>query len=156
MTVTSSAPMASTTRRTCTGSMSMKNATPRFSLRASALAAPKKLDPTIRPRATSSAHSTGALNRKRNNTEPQTTSRSAANRIAAVASLTRSSDSMIRWPPLCEGAAPDMVSTSSLGRADHVHHRLRLGASLDEIVGLRSDALAEGFLVAFHDRDALF
>ncbi len=54
--------------------MSTKNATPRFSLRASALAAPKKLDPTIRPRATSSAHSTGALNRKRSSTEPQTTS----------------------------------------------------------------------------------
>src|SRR6202043_3466378 len=155
MTVTSSAPTASTTRRPPAGSRSMKNATPRFSDRASALAAPKKLDPTIRPRATSSAHSTGALNRKRSNTEPQTTGRSAASRSAAVASLNISSDSMIRWPPLCEGAAPDMVVTSGLGRADHVHHRLRLGASLDEIVGLRSDALAEGFLVAFHDRNTL-
>ena len=66
--------MASTTRRAPPGSMSMKNATPRFSLRASALAAPKKLEPTIRPRATSSAHSTGALNRKRSSTETQTTS----------------------------------------------------------------------------------
>ena len=54
--------------------MSMKKATPRFSARASALAAPKKLEPTIRPRATSSAHSTGALNRKRSSTETQTTS----------------------------------------------------------------------------------
>ena len=96
MIVTSSAPMASTTRRMPPGSMSMKNATPRFSLRASALAAPKKLDPTIRPRATSSAHSTGALNRKRSNTETQTTSRSATSRIAAVTSLTASSAAVIR------------------------------------------------------------
>src|SRR6202049_977706 len=147
--------MASTTRRTPGGNLSMKNATPRFSARASALAAPKKLDPTMRPRATSSAHSTGALNRKRSSTEPQTTSRSAASRIAAVASLTKSREAMIRWPPLCEGAAPDMVCTSSLGRADHVHHRLRLGASLDEIVGLREHPLAERFLVAFHHRHAL-
>src|SRR3979490_2660405 len=137
------------------GSMSMKNATPRFSLRASALAAPKKLDPTIKPRATSSAHSTGALNRKRSSTEPQTTRRSAASRIAAVASLSASSEGTIQWRPLRNGAAPDMACTSSLGRADHVHDRLRLGASLDEIVGLRKHALAEGFLVAFDNADAL-
>ena len=74
--------------------MSMKKATPRFSARASALAAPKKLDPTIRPRATSSAHSTGALNRKRSNTETQTTRRSATSRIAATASLTASSEAV--------------------------------------------------------------
>src|SRR6202158_841687 len=147
--------MDSTTRRTPSGSMSMKNATPRFSLRASALAAPKKLDPTIRPRATSSAHSTGALNRKRSNTEPQTTRRSAASRIAAVASLSASSQAMIRWRPLRTGAAPDIALTSSLGGADHVHDRLRLRASLDEIVGLRKHALAKGFFVAFDDRDAL-
>ena len=96
MTVTSSAPMESTTRRGPDGSMSMKKATPRFSARASALAAPKKLDPTIRPRATSSAHSTGALNRKRSNTETQTTRRSAASRIAATASLKASSEAVIR------------------------------------------------------------
>ena len=77
-------------------SMSMKNATPRFSERASALAAPKKLDPTISPRATSSAHSTGALNRKRSSTEVTTTSRSAASRTAAVTSLTASRDAVIR------------------------------------------------------------
>src|SRR6267154_2640890 len=146
--------MASTTRRTPAGSMSMKNATPRFSLRASALAAPKKLDPTMRPRATSSAHSTGALNRKRSNTEPQTTRRSAARRIAAVASLMASSGMMIRWPPLCEGAAPDMAVPSSLGRADRVHHGFGFGAGLYEIVGLRKHALAECFLVALDNRDA--
>src|SRR5450755_3647417 len=123
----------------------MKNATPRFSARASALAAPKKLDPTIRPRATSSAHSTGALNRKRSNTEPQTTRRSAASRIAAVASLNASSGLMIRWPPLCKGAAPDMDVPSNLRRADHLHHGFRFGTSLHEIVGLRKDALAESF-----------
>src|SRR4030088_2005778 len=135
--------------------MSMKNATPRFSARANALAAPKKLDPTMRPRATSSAHSTGALNRKRSSTEPQTTSRSAASRTAAVASLMASNGTVIRWPPLGEGAAPDMVLSSGLRRADHVHYGFGFGARLDEIFGLRKHALAEGFLVAFDNRDAL-
>ena len=46
--------------------------------------------------------------------------------------------------------------TSSLGRADHVHHGLRFGASLYEIVGLGKNALAERFLVAFNDGNALF
>src|SRR5229473_5733460 len=155
MMVVSSAPTASTVLRMPAGSMSTKNATPRFSLRASALAAPKKLDPTMRPRATSSAHSTGALNRKRSSTEPQTTRRSAARRIAAVASLMASNATVIRWPPLGEGAAPDMVLSSGLRRADHVHHGFRFGARLDEIVGLGKHALAEGFLVAFDNRDAL-
>src|SRR5580704_14087005 len=154
MTVTSSAPMASTTPRAPAGSLSMKNATPRFSLRASALAAPKKLDPTMRPRATSSDHSTGALNRKRSSTEPQTTRRSAASRIAAMASLNASSRPVIPWRPAGGGAAPDMIS-SSLRRADHVHYRFRLGVSLDEIVGLGKHALAEGLLVAFDDGHAL-
>src|SRR5882757_7059538 len=104
--------------------MSTKNATPRFSARASALAAPKKLDPTIRPRATSSAHSTGALNRKRNNTDAQTTARSAASRIAATASLTERSEAVIRRPPLDAGAATDISCTSGLRRADQVHHGL--------------------------------
>ena len=40
--------------------------------RAMALAAPKKLDPTMRPRATSSAHSTGALSHERRRTETTT------------------------------------------------------------------------------------
>src|ERR1700694_2979790 len=155
MTVTSTAPRESTTRRRPAGSMSTKNATPGFSLRASALAAPKKLDPTMRPRATSSAHSTGALNRKRSNTEPQTTRRSAARRTAAVASLMASNATVIRWPPLGEGAAPDIVLSSGLRRADHVHHGFRFGARLDEIVSLGKHALAEGFLVAFDNRDAL-
>src|ERR1700730_6967137 len=133
----------------------MKNATPRFSLRASALAAPKKLDPTMRPRATSSAHSTGALNRKRSSTEPQTTSRSAARRIAAVASLMASSATVIRWPPLGEGAAPDMVLSSGLRRADHVHHGIRFGARLDEIVGRGQHAIEAGFLGAVDNLYAL-
>src|SRR5450631_794861 len=155
MIVTSSAPAESITRLIPAGSLSMKNATPRFSLRASALAAPKKLDPTMRPRATSSAHSTGALNRERSNTEPQTTRRSAASRIAAVASLMASNATVIRWPPLGEGAAPDMVSPSGLRRADHVHRGFGFRARLDEIVGLGEHALAEGLLVAFDNRDAL-
>ena len=64
---------------------------PRLSCRASALAAPKKLDPTINPRATSSAHSTGALNTERSSTEPITTARSPASSSAATASVTASS-----------------------------------------------------------------
>ena len=55
-----------------------------------ALAAPKKLDPTMRPRATSSAHSTGALNHERSSTETTTTTRSAASRSAATASVSLS------------------------------------------------------------------
>ena len=55
-----------------------------------ALAAPKKLDPTMRPRATSSAHSTGALNHDRSSTEATTTMRSAASRSAATASVSLS------------------------------------------------------------------
>src|SRR6478736_5441309 len=155
MIVTSSAPMASITRRACAGSLSIKNATPRFSLRASALAAPKKLDPTMRPRATSSDHSTGALNRKRSSTDTQTTKRSAASMIAATASLNSNSEAVIRWPPLGESAAT-VIAASRLCRADHVDHRFRLGAGLDEIVGLRQHALAERFLVAFDDGDAFF
>src|SRR3982074_3720230 len=65
-------------RRALDGTRSTKNATPAFSPRASALAAPKKLEPTISPRATSSDHSTGALNSERSSTEPMTTRRSAA------------------------------------------------------------------------------
>src|SRR5882724_9451528 len=155
MTVTSTALTESTTGRTFAGSMSAKNATPRFSLRASALAAPKKLEPTIRPRATSSAHSTGALNRKRSSTEPQTTRRSAASRMAAVASLNSISELMKRWPALSESAAPDMAIPSSLRRADHIHHGLCLGARLHEIVGLRKDAFAKRLPVAFHHGHAL-
>src|SRR5471030_2419049 len=154
-TVTSSAPTASITRRGPAGSISMKNATPRFSLRASALAAPKKLDPTISPRATSSAHSTGALNSERSNTEPQTTRRSAASRMAAVASLIVSSAAMIQWPPLRDDATPDIVMASGLRRADHVHNGLGLRARLYKVFALRSHAFAESFVVAFDNRDAL-
>src|SRR5215470_2593804 len=146
---------ASMMRRGCTGTRSTKNATPAFSPRASALAAPKKLDPTIRPRATSSAHSTGALNRKRASTEPQTTTRSAASMIAAAASLMETSLAVTRLLRSA-GAATDMALTSSLRLADLVHYRFCLGARLEEVVGLRQHALAERFLVAFDDRDALF
>ncbi len=69
----------------------MKKTTPGFSARATALAAPKKLEPTMRPRATSSAHSTGASNHERSRTEPITTARSAASISAAIASVRTSS-----------------------------------------------------------------
>src|SRR5215471_5905092 len=48
-----------------------------------------------------------------------------------------------------------IAPTSGLGRADRVHHRLGLGVRLYEIVGLRSDPLAERLLVAFDNGDAL-
>src|SRR5580704_12094630 len=101
----------------------MKKATPGLSPRASALAAPKKLDPTISPRATSSDHSTGALNRNRSSTDTQTTSRSAASRMAATASLIASSAVMIQWRVR---GAPDVTSILCLGGADRVHDRLGL------------------------------
>src|SRR5215470_18199565 len=114
--------------------MSAKNDTPRFSLRASALAAPKNADPTISPRATSSDHSTGALNRKRASTEPHTTTRSARRRTAAIASLSVSSDAIVQWRPM-GAATPDIMRClSGLRRADHVDHGFRLGTRLDEIV----------------------
>ena len=59
---TSSAATAPKTRRVVGGMRSAKKAMPTFSLCASAAAAPKKLMATISPRATSSAHSSGALN----------------------------------------------------------------------------------------------
>src|SRR3954469_24031783 len=88
MMTVSNADTASIRRRDRAGTRSTKNVTPTFSPRASALAAPKKLEPTIRPRATSSDHSTGALNSERNVTEPITTARSAASNTAATASVT--------------------------------------------------------------------
>ena len=145
--------------------MSMKKATPRFSLRASALAAPKKLDPTIRPRATSSAHSTGALNRKRSSTEPQTTSEVGCeqNRRHRVAEREQRGDDPVaaasherRGACHCASDLPTSdLAISGLRRADHVHHGLGFGARLDEIIGLRQHALAERFVVAFDHRDAL-
>ena len=87
----SSAVTASTMRRVSGDRRSTRNATPTFSPRASALAAPKKLDPTIRPRATSSDHSTGALKVERSTTDTMTTARSAASSTAATASVTASS-----------------------------------------------------------------
>src|SRR5262245_61602682 len=155
MIVTSSAPTESTTRRVAGRNMSMKKATPRFSPRASALAAPKKLEPTISPRATSSDHSTGALNRKRSSTETHTTTRSAARRMAAIASLKRSRRVMLVCRPP-ESDAASVIATSSLGRADHIDDRLGLGPRLDEILRLGRHALTEGFPVAIDHRDALF
>src|ERR1700730_1870495 len=133
----------------------MKKATPGLSPRASALAAPKKLEPTISPRATSSDHSTGALSRNRSDTDTQTTSRSAASRTAATASLIASNATMIQWRPAGVGTAPEVTSILRLGRADRVHDRLGLGMRLDEIVGLRRNALAERFAVDLDHGDAL-
>src|SRR6185312_13903286 len=139
--------------------MSTKNRTPTFSPRASALAAPKKAEPTIRPRATSSDHSTGALKQKRSSTDAQTTTRSAARRMAAIASLRRSSSVMLPWRPPERGtAAVNAISDlviSSLRRADDVDDRLGLRPRLDEVLVLRRDALLEGFAVAFGHRHAL-
>ena len=59
-TSTTSDASASTRSRIRGVSFWTKNATPMFSLRASAPAAPKKLSATINPRATSSDHSIGA------------------------------------------------------------------------------------------------
>src|SRR5712671_5304456 len=144
---------ASTMRRACDGTRSTKNATPAFSPRASALAAPKKLEPTIRPRATSSAHSTGALNVERSTTDPTTTARSAASSTAATASVTPSSARTgERAPPV---AVVPVTACSDAGRFDLVDDRLRLRPQLAEVLGLHRDALAEGFLVAFVDRHAL-
>ena len=60
VTSTTSAANASTRSRIRGRSFCTKNATPIFSLRARAPAAPKKLSATISPRATSSDHSIGA------------------------------------------------------------------------------------------------
>src|ERR1700755_764995 len=126
MTVISTAATESITARAVAGSRSTKNLTPGLSPRASALAAPKKLEPTIRPRATSSDHSTGALNANRNDTETHTTTRSAASRAAATASLIASSAAMIQWRPAGVGTAPEAMSILCLGGADRVHDRLGL------------------------------
>src|SRR5256885_12214089 len=150
----SGAATASMMRRACGGTRSTKNATPAFSPRASALAAPKKLEPTIRPRATSSAHSTGALKVERSTTEPMTTARSAASNTAATASVMLSSARTgARTPAVC-GAA--VMRRSDAGRFDLVDHRLGFRALLDEILGLHLNALAERALVAFGHRHALF
>src|SRR5690242_7147121 len=122
------------TRRAPAGTRSTKNATPAFSPRASALAAPKKLDQTIRPRATSSDHSTGALNSERKLTETITTRRSAISRTAATASvrcnIRRTGE---RAPSLTMPVTP---AVSGAGRFDLLHHRFRLRALLDEVLGL--------------------
>src|SRR5215468_9945462 len=47
-------------------------------------------------------------------------------------------------------------SNSALRRADQLDHGLRLGTRLDEVVGLRRDALAERLAVAFDHADSLF
>src|SRR5436305_8193281 len=143
---------ASTMRRAAGGTRSTKKVTPAFSPRASALAAPKKLDPTIRPRATSSDHSTGKLNSERNVTEPITTARSAINRTAAIASVASSRKrSGARVAPAWETAVTCGSGTRALDRLDEV---LRFGPLLDEVLGLHGDALAEGILVDVVDRDA--
>ena len=62
---------------------------------------------------------------------------------------------MARWPLPCSGAAPDIRPAAGLGRANDIHHRLCFGACLDEIIGLRQHALAEGVEIAIDHRDAL-
>src|ERR1044071_7496769 len=144
---------ASTMRRACAGTRSTKNATPAFSPRASALAAPKKLEPTISPRATSSDHSTGALNVERSTTDTMTTARSAASSTAAIVSVTASSQRTgVETPAVADRL---VTGCSGAGRFDLLDERLRLGALLDEVLGLHRDALAEGLLVDLVDRDAL-
>src|SRR5579862_1565069 len=146
----SNAEMASTMRRTCGGTRSMTNTMPTFSPRASALAAPKKLDPTISPRAISSDHSTGALNRERSVTEPMTTARTAA--TASVKPSSRRSGGR----RLASGADVAVTTGGFLGggRLDLVYDRLGVRVLLDEALGLRRDALLERGLVALADRDA--
>src|SRR5208282_271596 len=153
---TRSAMTASSRRRGAGGMRWTMKATPTFSPRASALAAPKKLDATIRPRAMSSDHSTGALSVERSSTETMTTARSAARNKAAAPSVTRSSKPMKkRSAPLASDAPPDIVGASDVGRSDHVDDRLGVRMGLHELIGLRQDALAEGFLVAWADAHAL-
>src|SRR5580704_18260562 len=142
-------------RRGPAGSRSMKKETPGFSRRAMALAAPKKLEPTMRPRATSSAHSTGALNHERSRTETMTTTRSAASRRAAVASVNLSNAGIIDILSSRAGSPPRAMTKLGFGAVDDVDDRLGLCPRLHEILGLRQHALAEGFLVAFEDGDAL-
>src|SRR5213079_403657 len=111
-------------RRASGGTRSTKNATPTFSPRATALAAPKKLEPTIRPRATSSDHSTGALNSERNVTVTMTTARSAAT-VSVMPSRKRTGADA----PVFAGAL--VTEVSGLGRLDLLDERLRLRALLD-------------------------
>src|ERR1043165_4938281 len=149
----SSATTASTMRRVPAGTRSTKKATPAFSPRATALAAPKKLDPTIRPRATSADHSTGALNSERSVTVTMTTARSAASSTAATASVMPSRTRTGTQAPAVAGALVTVVS--GLGRLDLLDEGLRLRPLLDEVLRLHGDALAERVLVAVVDRDAL-
>src|SRR3954471_8641006 len=149
----SSAATASMIRRAFDGTRSTRKATPAFSPRAKALAAPKKLEPTIRPRATSSDHSTGRLNSERMVTEPITTARSAISNIAAIASVASSSSRSGARTPL-PWAVTAVTSGSDAGALDLLDEVLRLRALLDEVLGLHRNALAEGFLVDLVDRDA--
>src|SRR5436190_3276906 len=139
-------------RRASGGTRSTKNATPTFSPRATALAAPKKLEPTIRPRATSSDHSTGALNSERNVTVTMTTARSAASSTAATVSVMPSRKRTGADAPVFAGAL--VTEVSGLGRLDLLDERLRLRALLDEVVSLYRHALAERVLVDLVDGDA--
>src|SRR6478672_10682553 len=148
----SSATTASRMRRVRGGTRSTKNATPTFSPRATALAAPKKLEPTIRPRATSSDHSTGALNSERSVTVTMTTARSAASSTAATVSVMPSRKRTGADAPVFAGAL--VTEVSGLGRLDLLDEGLGFGPLLDEVLRLHGDTLAEILLVALVDGDA--
>src|SRR5436305_7202000 len=147
----SSATTVSTMRRARGGTRSTKNATPAFSLRATALAAPKKLEPTIRPRATSSDHSTGALNSERSVTDTMTTARSAASSTAATVSVMLSRRRTGADAPVFAGAL--VTGVSDLGRLDLLDEGLGLRPLLDEVLRLHRNALAEGLFVDVVDGD---
>src|SRR5271163_3611436 len=148
---------ASMMRRAFNGTRSTKNATPTFSPRSNALAAPKNAEPTIRPRAISSDHSTGALKIERRMTEPMTTARSAASNTAAIASVKPSSRRRgERTPSSGRNAARVTLVGSDRGRLNLIDDRLGLGMLLDEILRLHRDALAECGLVDVAHGHALF
>src|SRR5204862_4045425 len=148
----SSAATASIMRRASGGTRSTKNATPTSSPRATELAAPKKLEPTIRPRATSTDHSTGALNSERSVTVTMTTARSAASSTAETVSVMPSRKRTGADAPVFAGAL--VTEVSGLGRLDLLDERLRLRPLLDEVLSLYRHALAERVLVDLVDGDA--
>src|ERR1035437_534723 len=154
----SSEETASITRRVFDAIRSTMNAIPAFSPRASALAAPKKLEPTISPRATSSDHSTGALNTERNTTEPITTARSAASSTAATVSVTLSSSRIGRnTPTSASDVAVATFAVSDACRLDFLDDWLGFRMLLDKIFGLHRDALAEcGLVTLAHAHAFLF
>src|ERR1700733_1511582 len=153
-----SALTAATRRRVGAAMRSTKKAMPTFSPRASAPAAPKKLSATIKPRATSSAHSSGWSKTKRDSTEVQTTSRSA-NRNSAAMPSTSHSIGRINSRSIAGSVAAGIVTedafTSGSGGFDLIDQWLGIRACLCERLWLREHAGAAGRHVAFAVGDAL-